>query len=1272
MFFLGTPRITVDETPIHFDTRKAIALLAFLGAQGGRCTRDSLVTLLWSRYGPAGGHSALRRTLCAVRKELAHDWLAVDGEFIGLRDSEDVRIDIARCSELLQRCEGHPHGKLGACPRCLPLLEEAAQLCRGDFLCGFTLRDSPAFDDWQFVITDACRRQAARILERLAICHSATGKYEQALDDARKLVDLDPLDEGSHRMLMKLHGWSGNRSAALLQFEECSRLLRGELNVQPQTATRCLRDEIAADRLPEPPVFPPTAGERGLAAALQPRQRLARESAGAVLIAMRKSGRPVKGSLRAELRRIVSSYGGRVQRHGGHLRGWFGLGDCQECGPELGVRAALALRETADSLGVVLGSGIAAGAGSSAARRALRLAEVSGSGAILADELTHRLTRGAFCFASTEQKVAGKLCYRALNLWPDSRKERGTEGFRAPMVGRVEEARRLELAWKEAAGGHGRVVVVTGEAGIGKSRLVQAFRDRCVHKTWWLEGRCLSASVKIGYWPFVDLLRSLFAGPSDITRKTQDLLDNRRPGATALGEIADVISDLLAAGAQKPRDEKSLTPQQAKQRTFRCLLSFFAGLAESDPLVMVFEDLQWADSLSLELIDALMEALADRPSLLLLVHRNDPARRSHYLASSAARRRPGRLVEIHLREMSPAQCEELLEYILPHGPLIPEARERILDLSQGNPYFLEELSRAFQEAPASRRQVPGFEPAASGSADATVPEGIKMIILSRFNTLPPLAREVLGQASAFGRVFRDDFLRLAVDSPDLPLALDCLQDRELLFVERTLPEVQYSFKHVLAQEALYESLSEGRKVEVHRRCAEAMETACRGEEEQYCEELARHCDRGKLLQKAIGYYYQAGEKARSAYANEAAVSLFSRGLKLLRQSPAPRDEARELEFRITMGPPLIATRGIHSSAAGAHYARARRICSRVGDEHQQSQVMYGLQDFLRGRGRNRKCKEVGEEALGLALRANDPVLISRAHYMLGGWLRFMGDFEGSLAHCESALAHYHPGQRMLDYLHFSVDTGVNSLFEKALAQWQLGFPDRAAANACEALDQAAGVSHPMTRARILYHAATLACWRGETPMAAEYSRELVELSRKESLPIFAGVGSMVQGWAVAVLGRPRDGIEMIECARQMISPMPFGTFWPNLRADAYARLGELDRAAAAIEESISEIPRTDLHLWEPELHRVRGELGLLRGESQASAEERFLEALRIAGCQRARILELRAAMSMHRLKKEQGRGDESLRLLQAVYERFVEGFDTGELTAARELIAAGA
>src|SRR6266849_2178954 len=263
LFLLGPPRIERDGVVINMDTRKAVALIAYLAVTRQRHTRDALATLLWPEYDQANARSALRRTLSTLNKALAGNWLDIEREAIGLAQSSSLWLDVDEFNKRLAESRKHAHPAPERCPVCLKLLTEAVSLYRGDFMAGFSLRDSASFDDWQFFQADSLRSDLANALEQLAHCHTVQNNFEAAITYARRWLALDRLHEPAHRQLMQLYAWAGQRAAAIRQYRECVQVLEQELGVSPLESTTQLYQLIKENQIPSPPIQPWPVQEGG-------------------------------------------------------------------------------------------------------------------------------------------------------------------------------------------------------------------------------------------------------------------------------------------------------------------------------------------------------------------------------------------------------------------------------------------------------------------------------------------------------------------------------------------------------------------------------------------------------------------------------------------------------------------------------------------------------------------------------------------------------------------------------------------------------------------------------------------------------------------------------------------------------------------------------------------------------------------------------------------------------------------------------------------------
>ncbi|MCX5748626.1 MAG: AAA family ATPase [Candidatus Saganbacteria bacterium] len=535
---------------------------------------------------------------------------------------------------------------------------------------------------------------------------------------------------------------------------------------------------------------------------------------------------------------------------------------------------------------------------------AKRLQESAQPGQVIVGERTHRYTRKAFEFEQLpplELKGIKKpiSAYIAIKQLSKPEKIRGIEGLRAEMIGRDEELGKLKESLDDVIHGRGQMVSIIGEAGVGKSRLVTELKKLALNTDnsgpLWLEGRCLSLGVTASYWAFIDIFREYFGwgtDESDTTRAEsivsclKDIVSQGDMTEDRYDEIGPMLGNLLSVKFGNDWDDrlKTADPQQIKHRTFMAVRDFFIALCKRQPVILVFEDLHWADSLSLDLISLLMEALTLAPLFLVCVYRPEKEHKSWHLGTIASQKCSERYTEIHLRELTHQQSQRLIESLLRIEDLPVSVKEMILSKSQGNPFFVEEVIRSLIEMGMVYRENDKWF-ARAGIESIAVPESIQSVILSRIDRLEDELRHILQSASVIGCLFRRNLLeRVTQQESELERDLWDLEDHELIYQERIVPEEEYSFKHAFTQETVYGSILSRRRSAFHQQVAEAMELLYGDSLSEYYEQLAYHYDRSSNAEKAVEYLLKAGEKSREAYLNDDAIRYFQCALERLNTS----------------------------------------------------------------------------------------------------------------------------------------------------------------------------------------------------------------------------------------------------------------------------------------------------------------------------------------------------------------------------------------------------
>jgi predicted ATPase/class 3 adenylate cyclase len=612
----------------------------------------------------------------------------------------------------------------------------------------------------------------------------------------------------------------------------------------------------------------------------------------------------------------VYRYEGSVNRFiGDCVLAFFGAPLTHENDPERAILAALDMREAVSKLGLDISVGINTGmmyfgaigtqehqeisAYGADINLAKRFQETAQPGQILVGEGIYRLTRRAFEFQPLSALMLKGIAepvsaYAVMKVLPRPEKIRGIEGLRAEMIGREREFADLKECADELLAGRGQIVSIIGEAGVGKSRLVTELkgyiRDKDIR---WLEGRCVSIGESIGYWVFIDILRSYleFSGEDATEDRREKILEKMKSlFPQRWEEIVPYIGNLLSVRFGNQWDDRIryLPPEQVKHQTFLTLRSVFLTLAQQKPLLLILEDMHWADNLSLDLLNLLMDDLILAPLMLLCVYRPDREHRSWHISAQASAKCLDRYTEMTLRPLNAQESRRLVESLLSIDNLSESVRGSILQKAEGNPFFVEEVIRSLIESGVVYQDGERWV-AKEEVEDIAVPDTIQSVIMARIDRLEEEVRYVLQSAAVIGRLFRHKLLGYTTQQErNLDRYLWQLEERDLVYEEHAIPELQYSFKHVLTQETAYNTILSRRRREFHRKVAEGYEALYSSRIEEYYEELAYHYSRSDDRQKALHYLVKAGDKSREAFANEEAIAYYNQALKLMDEIEADR------------------------------------------------------------------------------------------------------------------------------------------------------------------------------------------------------------------------------------------------------------------------------------------------------------------------------------------------------------------------------------------------
>ena len=834
-----------------------------------------------------------------------------------------------------------------------------------------------------------------------------------------------------------------------------------------------------------------------------------------------------------------------------------------------------------------------------------------------------------------------------------------------PLVGRDEEIDLLLRRWERAKAGNGQIILVSGEAGLGKSRIAAAFEER-LHAEPHLRLRyfCSPYHQDSALFPVIDQLGRAagFARddpPASKLEKLEALLARAAPPDEDVAFLADLM--LLPASERHPLP--NLSPQRKKERTLEALTRQLEGLAREMPVVTVFEDAHWLDPTSRELLDLTVERVRRLPVLLIVTFRPE------YQPPWTGQPQVSMLA---LNRLDRRDRTALVAQIAGSKTLPDEVVSQIAERSDGVPLFVEELTKSVLER-GLLREVNDRYVLDRPLQPLAIPMTLHASLLARLDRLASV-RPVAQVGAAIGRQFPYALLHAVCRVPEdeLQAALGRLVASEMVFQHGTPPDAIYSFKHALVQDAAYGSLLRNARQRLHGRIAEALETDAPEIIESQPERLAQHYAEAGLVEKSVTYWGKAGRRsaARSAMA-EAAVQL-QKGLDQLALLPdTPERQRQQLEFLSALGAVLHAVKGFAALETGQVYTHARDLWERLGFPSEFLYIPYGQSRNHLYRGELDLALRSDEDLLRQSRqRANSAGLVV-GHGSCGLSLLVAGRFGSCRSHIEEALALYDPISHSALVHHAGIHPPVTLTGGLGIALFCLGFPDQASAQTSAAIAEARRLAHPRSLAGSLSADAWLHSLAGDDDAALnERADELVAVTTEQGFALWGALGALYRGWGKIKRGEVVEGMSLIRGG--LATYRATGTelwmpYFTALLAKACEIAGQVKEAVTLVDEALQIVERTRERWFAAELYRHKGQLLLRQGYAEP-AEELYRKALSIAREQEAKLWELRGAMSLSRRWGEQGRRAEARALLAPVHGWFTEGFATPDLRAAKMLL----
>ena len=1006
---------------------------------------------------------------------------------------------------------------------------------------------------------------------------------------------------------------------------------------------------------------------------------------------------------------IIERHHGYVARYADDsLLAWFGYPTADEHDAENSVRAALTLQGSAAQFGtgvdtgldvqlrpcigiatgiVVVGDDLTAGpvkrptAVGETVTLAGRLREFAQPGQIVIAQGTRRHVGGVF-----EYHDLGHVALKGLaapveisqvlgESDTESRFDAHHPAELTPLVGREEEIELLLRRWRQAKGGEGSAALVSGEPGIGKSRIVQSLQERLDDETLTrVRLFCSPHHQDSALHPFIrQLERAAGFRRSDTDAQRLTKLETALGLATSdLGHVVPLLADLLSIPIDDRYERLTLTPQQRKEKTFQALVAQVEGLAALRPVLLVVEDMHWADPTTLELIDLIIEQAPQLRLLVVVTFRPE-------FGLPWAGRANTSLISVG--RLPPRQCAEIIAGVS-RGMRLPRAiTDEILERTDGVPLFAEELTKAVIESGALVTTGDGCTVAEPRAAPA-IPMTLQASLLARLDRLAP-AREVAQIGAALGRRFSHHLISAVAAMPQQRLddALARLVGAGLIWRRSTAPDAEYTFKHALIQDAAYGTLMRESRRALHARIAETLESQFSDIAESQPGLMAHHCTEAGQIEKAATLWGKAGQLSLTRSALQEAAAQLARALRQIESLPGTAALRRQqIKLQIALANALMHTKGYAAPETEASLDQARRLVERaeaLGEPPEDPllllSVLHGFWVANHVGFNGDAVRELAVQFMAIAEKQGTTFPLVLGHRLMGTSLLFLGEIAPARTHLDRAVSLYDPNEHRPLATRFGHDVGVAILSNRPLALWLLGHPGPALKDCDDALRCARDIGQAATYLYALARIASFHLVSANYAAAAAQSQELITVGEEIDGAYWKAAGTMIQGCLFALTGKTSAAIPMITsgmtASRATGSRLRLPWNWSCL-ARAYAGLGQLDEAWRCLGEAMTAMQDTKETWQESDLHRIAGDLTLLSSERNAAeAQAHFDRAIAVAREQAAKAWELRAATSLARLWRNQGKRRQAHDLLAAIYVWFTEGFDTPDLKEANALLA---
>ncbi len=840
------------------------------------------------------------------------------------------------------------------------------------------------------------------------------------------------------------------------------------------------------------------------------------------------------------------------------------------------------------------------------------------------------------------------------------------------LVGREEEAELLLRRWAKAKGGEGQVVLLSGEAGIGKSRLTAALLESVTAEPHTrLRYFCSPQHTDSAFYPIIGQMeRAAGLAHDDTAQAKLDKLDAVLAQTSTSKQDAALFAELLSLPNDGRWPTAEMPPPQRRQKTLEALSSQMEALSRQTPVLMIFEDAHWTDPTSLEAFGRAVDRVRTLRVLLIVTYR--PEFEPPWIG------RP-HVTPLTINRLAQRDIDAMIDRVVGNKELPVNIRQDIIERTDGIPLFVEEMTKAMLEAESEgeARQTAAAVP----SPVLAVPASLHASLMARLDRLGA-AKEVAQIGSAIGREFSHGLLAAVVRKPEAELnsALDRLVAAGLLFRQGVPPHATYLFKHALVRDAAYGTLLREPRRALHARIAETLETQFAEIAERQPELLARHCTEAGLIEKAAGLWGKAGLRSLARSALVEAAEQLTRALAQIAALPGTLALRREqIKFQVALANALMHVKGYAAPETKAAVERAHlqiEQAEALGEPPEDPlllfSVLYGFWALNLLAFNGDVVCELAAQFLALAEKQGVTVPLMIGHRIVGASLLETGNIAQGRAHYDQAIALYDPAEHRPLAMRFGQDVGVTILSYRARALWVLGYPVAAVADTDRALKDARELGQAVTFIYALIHASLINILCGNYAAANAQLDEALALADEKSVAFLKASGMLLKGYGLAVAGKASDAAQMITSGLTAYRSTGATLYVPlhlSYLTRAYAQVGQFDDAWRCIGEAMTAMATTKERWCEAEVNCTAGEIALKSSAPDvAKAQAYFERALAVAREQQAKSWELRAAMSMGRLWRDQGKRNEARDLLAPVYGWFTEGFDTLDLKEAKALL----